>query len=599
MPTIATPAARPSGVLIAQVVFALLVVATIAAFFVTTRLKRSAPVVEHLEFPRYLSPNGDGRKDTVQIGFRTKRTDEATVSIISSAGDDVRTLVQDLQLDAGTHRLRWDGRLGTGRVAPDGEYRVRVGLRHQARSVISPRKLFVDTKPPRPVVRYVSPATISPDGIGTRNRAKLRFDGPIRGRPRLLVYRTDLPRPALVARRLGRAGSDRLSWDGKVGTRSHSRPAPSGNYVLAVRTTDAAGNVGPPGLPPRRGSLPGHPGLAVRYVAARGPDFPVFAGARARFGVESDGRRYHWTLRRLGSRHVLRRGSSGATVLGVHVPRMRSGVALLSIRAGRHRYETPLAVQGRRRGRVLVVLPATTWEARNELDADGDGFGDQLPLDATVSRRRAFAGTGLPPGFTAREAPLLAFLDRARLRYDITTDLALARGGTRAAKRYRGVLFAAAPRFFSSQLGELSRSYLDHGGRMAWLGTGGFTAPVQVTQTTIAGGKPSAGANYFGEHLRDVHARGALAFLSDRIEFFRGIGTAFGPFASLEQSARLPAGARLLASAGHEANRPSLVVYRQRSGVVVRVGVDGFARAARGSGDVTRIMRRLWTLLSR
>jgi hypothetical protein len=58
-------------------------------------------------------------------------------------------------------------------------------------------------------------------------------------------------------------------------------------------------------------------------------------------------------------------------------------------------------------------------------------------------------------------------------------------------------------------------------------------------------------------------------------------------------------GAQLLAAAGHESGRPSLVVYRQGKGVVARVGVDGFARTALQSPDVARIMRRLWTLLSR
>ena len=44
--------------------FALLVVATAAAFFVTQRLKRETPVVKRISFGAYVSPNGDGRKDT-------------------------------------------------------------------------------------------------------------------------------------------------------------------------------------------------------------------------------------------------------------------------------------------------------------------------------------------------------------------------------------------------------------------------------------------------------------------------------------------------------------------------------------------------------
>ena len=41
--------------------------------------------------------------------------------------------------------------------------------------------------------------------------------------------------------------------------------------------------------------------------------------------------------------------------------------------------------------------------------------------------------------------------------------------------RYRAILFAGAPRYFASELGGLARSYVESGGRIAWLGTGGFT----------------------------------------------------------------------------------------------------------------------------
>jgi hypothetical protein len=276
-------------------------------------------------------------------------------------------------------------------------------------------------------------------------------------------------------------------------------------------------------------------------------------------------------------------------------------VFLLGLRVGHHRYQTPFAVQGRRRGRVLVVLPTTTWQARNEVDADGDGFGDVLPLDRSVALRRPFAGDGFPPGFTARDVPLLLFLDRARLRYDITTDLALASAGSRPRIRHRGILFTGAPRFFPTDLGRLTMGYLGAGGRVAWVGTGGFTSAVKLVheQLEAQAGSGPASRNAFGERLRPLRARGELAVLADRIQFFRGVGDAFGPFPSLEQSAGLPGGARLLASAGHEAERPSLVVYRRGAGVIARIGVDGFARAAADSSDVARIMRRLWTLLSR
>jgi hypothetical protein len=340
--------------------------------------------------------------------------------------------------------------------------------------------------------------------------------------------------------------------------------------------------------------------VVVRYLAARGPLAPVRAGTVVRFLVAASGRRYRWRVRRLGSARTLARGSGRTSTLRLRAPRGRSGVFLLTLEVGNHRYVTPFAVQARRRGRVLVVLPALTWQARNELDTNGDGFSDLLPQDKAVSLRRPFARGGFPPGFTVRESPLLSELDRGHRRYDITTDLALA-SQTRPPRRYRGVLFAAAPEFFPRELGRLARSYVEGGGRLAWLGTGGFTSTVrvgsrQIERITASG---SARRNSLGERLRSLRARGPLAVLNDRIRFFSGVGPAFGPFPGLEQSRALPPGARLLASAGHEAARPSLVVYRLRRGVVARVGVDGFARASTDSPDVARIMRRLWLLLSR
>jgi hypothetical protein len=362
---------------------------------------------------------------------------------------------------------------------------------------------------------------------------------------------------------------------------------------------DAAGNVGPAGLPPVRGSFRGHPGVVVSYVSALGPLGPVRAGRLARFSVRTDGRRYRWRTRRLGSRRTLERGASRAGTLRVKAPHGRSGVFLLELRVGAHRYETPFAVQAAERRPVLVVLPAVAWQARNALDTNGDGFGDVLPDDDQVALHRPFAGEGLPEGFTAREAPLLLFLDRERLRYDITTDLALTDPSARPPVRYRGILFAGPPRFYARSVAGLVRSYVDAGGRVGWLGTGGFTRSVEATQGMLGSVRGTERSNLFGERLQSGRPAGSLTVLGDRIGFFAGVGGPLGPFPRLEEGQRLPRGGRLLASAGREARRPSLAVFRDGKGVVARVGADGFSTAVNESPDAGRIMRRLWTLLAR
>jgi N,N-dimethylformamidase beta subunit-like protein/flagellar hook capping protein FlgD len=538
------------------------------------------------------------------LAFRLRRTDEVTVSVVNRDGDDVRTLARDVLLPGGRrHRFRWDGRTESGRVAPDGEYHLRVGLRRQGRTVTSARKLFLDTVPPRPVVRYVSPASISPDGAGGANSATFRFAGPVR-RARLLVYRTDLRRPRLVVSRAIKGTDATSQWDGRL---SGGRAAASGSYLLVVRAQDAAGNVGPPRVPPRRSEVRGHPGLVVRYVDAYATKPVVEPGQRAQFAVKADGRRYRWSIRRLGTRRVLRRGSSRAGLLTVPVRFARSGVAVLTVRVGSRRHTTPVAVQARRRAKVLVVLPDATWQARNRLEANGDGYPDLLPEDPRVTLMRPYAGDGLPPGFAGDQSGVLRFLDREGSRYDITTDVALAAPGGRSLGRYSGVLYAGAPRFSPARVQGLLRAYVAAGGRLAWAGRGGFDWSVHVTRagsggngrnTLLRGRRPTVRA-LFGERLRYEREAVPVAVLSDRIGFFRGVPGSFGPFGPLEESLRLPPGARLLASAGTGEDRRALVVYRQGEGIVARVGVDGFGRAVRSSPAAARIMRRLWVLLSR
>jgi FlgD Ig-like domain len=568
------------------------VVATVGAFFVTTRLKRSAPVIERLTFNRHFSPNGDGRFDFVQFALRLRHTDDATISIVTRDGTRVRTIADNLTLDrARRYHFLWDGRTASGLRAPDGEYHVRVSLRRQGRVVTSGRKIFLDTIPPRPVVGYVKPSILTPGG---RSVATLRYSGPTR-RPLLLVYRTDLRRPRLVYREVGHSGRNVLRWNGRVGLGHDRRLAPQGSYLLAVRVRDAAGNAGPTELPPRRGTVRGHPGLSVRYLAAAPFLHPTRAGTVTSFRVFAAGRRYRWRVQGLGDRRASAHGTSRAGTLHVRAPAGASGLAVLELRSGRHLYRTPLAVQDRRHRRVLVVLPAITWQAVNPVEANGDGYPDVLPVDRAVGLERPFAGGGLPPSY-AETAALVGYLRSARLPYDLTTDLALARAGEAPLRRYAGVLIAGSERFAPSVLTRALSAFVQHGGRIAWIGTHGFSQTVTLGATVIARGRPS---RFLGERVRVEPGPRALVVLGDRVSFFRGVSGPLGPFPRLEPTIQLPAGSRVLASAGADPRRPDIVVYQLGRGIVARIGVDGFARSVETSPSDGRIMRRLWDLLSR
>jgi hypothetical protein len=152
---------RPVGDRPARVVFALLVVACFAAFLITQRLKHTPTVVQLFKLTPSFSPTLPGHIKAERISFKLARADEVTVTIEHAAGGEVATLVRDRPVTRYKQfSLRWNGRVGAARtytvlegrnghaillpvndgtLAPSGDYRVRVSLREQHRSVLSPR----------------------------------------------------------------------------------------------------------------------------------------------------------------------------------------------------------------------------------------------------------------------------------------------------------------------------------------------------------------------------------------------------------------------------------------------------------------------------
>ena len=145
----------------AQVVFGLLVLACFAAFFVTQRLKHTPTAVQSFRLTPFFSPTPSGHIKEERISFKLAKADEVTVTVVEAGGAVAATLVRDLPVARyKTVSLRWNGHLGTargytllagahghtivlantgGRLAPAGQYRVRLALRRQARTVESPR----------------------------------------------------------------------------------------------------------------------------------------------------------------------------------------------------------------------------------------------------------------------------------------------------------------------------------------------------------------------------------------------------------------------------------------------------------------------------
>jgi FlgD Ig-like domain len=594
----------PSSILV-RVAFGLLVVATVGAFFVTQRVKRSTPVVQRVFFPKYVSPNGDGRKDTVPMRFDLPESDRVTVTVVNEAGDDVRTLADDRFLrKGGPHTFTWDGRTDDGVVVPDGRYRLRVTLRSEGRAVTAPRELLVDTTPPRPRLVAATPPTIVPGLAGPRGRVRLRYQGESdTGRagqgPLFQVWRTDRPQNGPVAAFNGPRFRQTAEWDGLV----NGRPAPDGVYAFSVTVQDKAGNRGsfPTLLPPTRESAARRTGVSVRYLALKGPLEPVRAGAIARFEVGPLARRSRWNLTRVGQGRLLNRGQGRGTSVAVRVPRDASnGLYLVRVQAGGHRAIWPLAVRGRQSGSVLVVLPSITWQGLNPVDDDRDGFPDTLDTSSAVDLGRPLAYGRLPAGFVHQVVPFMRFLDRKRLRYELTTDLALARAGADPFGGHSGIAFPGGERWLTEELDIELRKFVEDGGRVASFGPDAFKRRLTVSPPRLAEPSPPEAVNVFGERTDDYAEEPApMVVTRDRVGLFAGTDGFIGLFSRFERSGGLVHGTRVLAAAGREDARPAFIAYRLGGGIVMRAGSPDWSASINGAPEVGEVTERIWSFLSR
>jgi len=145
----------------AALVFALLVLATVAAFGWAQRQKRDPLVLDNTRFVavpiahpkappvRAFTPDGDCRFDRIRIRFRMTQSDDATVQVVRTGGGLVITLARDEFLK----RYRfftfyWDGRRRGGGIAPPGRYKLRVKLLNEDRTLVTPGAIRLHRSPP-------------------------------------------------------------------------------------------------------------------------------------------------------------------------------------------------------------------------------------------------------------------------------------------------------------------------------------------------------------------------------------------------------------------------------------------------------------------
>ena len=211
----------------------------------------------------------------------------------------------------------------------------------------------------------------------------------------------------------------------------------------------------------------------------------VRAGERVAFDVDARDRAYRWDVRRVGGRKVEEgRAAAGKRTLVLRSPRGASGVYLLQVRSGSSRTRVPFLVQSRERSKLLVVVPTASWLGVDKIDDDRDGLPNTLENGGPVEWPRAY--TRLPPALAADTAPLLIFLDRAGIKYDLTSDIALARSDEPTAANRPGVILAGSLRWIPRSLARRLRRYVESGGRVASFGTESMRRGMRITDDVLS-----------------------------------------------------------------------------------------------------------------
>ena len=499
--------ARP----LVRAVFALLVVATIAAFFVTQQLKsEDALVLRFAAKPKQFSPNGDRARDRSEIGFDLSRPATVSFYVMDGEGTEIRQVVDDRALAGDTkHRFTWDGRDDDGVPVPDGLYRMRVVQRSEGRVINSSKRIRVDRKPPEVTLLETAPGVIAPREPGQRIEVVVRYRGPSNSAPEFRVFRTDVAGEPLVVRRF-RGNDDRRGiWHGEVASGpEQTEPAPDGDYAFTVTVRDKAGNptVAPAEIPTADTARAGT-GVSVRSFTLSGPLEVVPAGSAATLEVGPIDRSFDFVMSRYGDPEPIRSGGRIAGEFRVHVPSdTRTGVYLVRVRAGSHRAVWPLAVAGlpqsRRaaeRPRPLLVLPAMSWQGLNSVDDDLDGFADTLPQGRSVGLTRPFRSGGLPPRFASEVGPLLRYLDREGLAYDLTTDVSLARGEGPSLGNAPGVALAGSALWLPEPLMRRLRDEVEDGLRVASFGADALRRTVRLRGDRLTDPSGRRRVDAFGE----------------------------------------------------------------------------------------------------
>ncbi len=144
----ASPRQRGRGTpLISRLVFGGLVVATLAAFFISQHLKVTTPFITGVSppSPAAIDPSGPSGCRSTKVSFSLlHHVDNVDVDVVNQSDATVSALARGIFMrKKETRSFTWDGRNSAGQPAAPGTYFFRVYLIHQGRSIQIPQPVSV------------------------------------------------------------------------------------------------------------------------------------------------------------------------------------------------------------------------------------------------------------------------------------------------------------------------------------------------------------------------------------------------------------------------------------------------------------------------
>ena len=486
-------------------------------------------------------------------------------------------------------------------------------------------------------------ATVSPNGDGFRDAARVRFRLTAPARISLAVVQTDTttsdPEAASshvvdrVAARAFAAGAGELVWQPARGT-------PPRTYVLeltvsghgARRVYGIARPYGPvvrvQGIDAGFAEASFAPGqeaavevatdaktLTFQVFAYGGGAFPSVRDVRTNGQAMTAAARVDWSAHRdaPGWIRVVRPGDwpSGLYFLRITAGDGRTGYAPFVVR--------PPELG---RSRVALVLATQTWQAYNFADANGDGWGDSWYVSGrthAVDLTRPFLDFGIPFRFHDWDLTFLTWLQQTGRQVDYLSDSDIGdvASGDELARHYDLIVIPGHEEYVTEHELDVITRFRDLGGNLAFLATNNMFWHVRIEgpRMTKVGlwrdaGRPEAslvGAQYVGSNHGGVQAPFVVTGADRAPWLFAGTGlengSTFGRY-GIEIDAAGPASppgtvvlARIpnLLGAGKSAE---MTYYETAAGAkVFDAGAINFAATATQQ-PVSTLLANLWARLS-